>query len=181
MKCWRSAHGARAEKHTKHTQPHWAGELPKAEARETSAVSDTGGPTRPRDAPERGTEGKGRKHKRAKSSRTREGEAGKLDSVGSQTCRKSLYTFVGRLEHSKATLKLCTGTPILSRCLALCQRPARASRARACSKSEKQHIGALVGAPVAGRSSLYLIYTIACELARNSKGARLERVRLRGG
>ena len=66
---------------------------------------------------------KGRKHKRAKSSTTREGETGKLDSVWSQTCRKSLYTFVGRLECFKATLKTCTGTPILSRCLALCQWP----------------------------------------------------------
>ena len=58
----RSADGAGATRgrgNTTHTQPHWAGELPKAEARETSAVSETGGPTRLRDAPERGTEGKG--------------------------------------------------------------------------------------------------------------------------
>ena len=57
-----SAHGAgaaRGRRNTTHTQPHWAGELPKAEARETSAVSETGGPMRPRDAPERETEGKG--------------------------------------------------------------------------------------------------------------------------
>jgi hypothetical protein len=63
----------------------------------------------------------------------------------------------------------------------LCQRPARAGRARSRSKSELQRIGCAVGTPVAVGSTLDYIALSFVSWQGVARRTKLELVRLRGG